>query len=298
MRRAASLFTPPVVYAGYALTLVLLLFAGFYPPAQQPDLGPRAWVMAFRGVIGYSVAFILCLSVAFEHRSDSWFRIAWLAFAVNAAASIVRHAADTALWDLVSPGYSSGVEIAIIRQTAIVIGLGALLAGVLSIVWAFHRMGIGLSPKRWDIASIAGIFAVLATIFYFREGLAEFHKSSQLAQDLQQLGLILLAASAACSILVYRLARQMSGGRLALTMLSVVIYTVLRCILVCVSLFPTLDATVQPAKIPLDLAVPWLFALAAAYRSGIASHGAAQIPKSSPVSPYVEQTFPISTRIS
>jgi hypothetical protein len=298
MRRAASLFTPQVVYLGYALTFVLLLFAGFYPPAQNPDLGPRAWVMVFRGVMGYSVAFILCMSVAMEHRADSWFRIAWLAFAVNAAASFVRHSVDTPLWDLVVPGYSSGVEIAIIRQTAIVIGLGALLSGVLAIVWAFHRMGIGLSPKRWDIASIGGIFAVLATIFYFREGLAEFQKSSALAQNLQQLGLILLAASAACSILVYRLARQMSGGRLALTMLSVVIYTVLRCILVCVNLFPTLEAAVQPVKIPLDLAVPWLFALAAAYRSGIASHGAAQIPKSSPVSSYVEQTFPITTRIS
>src|SRR5271163_641507 len=174
MRRAASFLTPRVVYLGYALMLVLLLLAGFYPPARQPDLGVRAWVMVLRGVIGYSIAFILCVSVAGEHRRDSWFRIAWLAFAVNAAASIVRHAADTALWNRIWPGYSSGIGIAIIRQTAIVVGLSALLAGVIAIVWAFHRMGIGLSPKRWDVVSIAGIFAVLATILYLREGLAEF----------------------------------------------------------------------------------------------------------------------------
>jgi len=128
--------------------------------------------------------------------------------------------------------------------------------------------------------------------------LAEFHRASAVAQYLQQLGLILLAAGAACSILVYRLAREMRGGRLGLTMLSIVIYTVLRCVLVCVSLVPALDRRVQPLKIPLDLAVPWLFALAAAYRSGIAFHGAAQIPKTSPVSPYVTQTFPVSSRIS
>jgi len=298
MRRAASLFTPQIIYIGYAVTLVLLLLAGFYPPVRQPDIGARAWVMVLRGVIGYSIACILCLSVAMEHRRDSWFRIAWLAFALNAAASVVRHTADTALWDLIWPGYSSGTEIAIIRQTAIVLGLGALLAGVIAIVYAFHRMGIGLSPRRWDVASNAGIFAVLATISYFRQGLAEFLRPSPLAQGLQELGLTLLAASAACSILVYRLARQMSGGRLALTMLSVVIYTVLRCILVCISLFPAIEGFWQPVRIPLDLAVPWLFALAAAYRSGIASHGAAQIPKSSPVSPYVEQTFPVSQRIS
>jgi hypothetical protein len=298
MRRAASFLTPRVVYLGYALTLVLLLLAGFYPPARQPDLGARAWVMVLRGVIGYSVAFILCVSVAGEHRRDSWFRIAWLAFAVNAAASIVRHAADTALWNRIWPGYSGGIAIAIIRQTAIVVGLSALLAGVIAIVWAFHRMGIGLSPKRWDVISIAGIFAVLATILYLREGLPEFQKPSTLAQILQQIGLVLVAASAACSVLVYRLARQMSGGRLALTMLSVLIYTVLRCILVCISLVAPLDRNLRPLTIPLDLAVPWLFALAAAYRSGIASHGAAQIPKSSPVSGYVKQTFPVSTRIS
>jgi hypothetical protein len=224
--------------------------------------------------------------------------VAWLAFALNAAASVVRHLADTALWDMLWPGYSSGVAIALIRQTAIVVGLGALFAGVIAIVWAFHRMGIGLSPRRWDIAAIAGVFAVLATIFFFREGLAEARSASALARHLQELGLILLAAGAASSILVYRLARQMSGGRLGLTMLAVVIYSVLRCVLVCVSLFPALDKMLLPVKIPLDFAVPWLFALAAAYRSGIAFHGAAQIPKSSPVSPFVQQTFPVSTRIS
>jgi hypothetical protein len=298
MRHIASRITPQAIYVAYALSLALLLLAGFYPPAQQPDLGARAWVWMIRAVAGYSVAFIICASVAGEHRKDSWFRVAWIAFAVNAAASVVRHAADTALWNLVWPGYYDGVAIAIIRQSAIVVGLGALLAGVIAIVWAFHRMGIGLSPKRWDVAFIAGIFAVLATIFYFREGLAEFHRPSAVARVLQQLGLSLLAAGAACSILVYRLARQMSGGRLALTMLSVVIYTVLRCILVCVSLFPAVGRFVQPVTIPLDLAVPWMFALAAVYRSGIASHAAAQIPKSSPVSFYVKQTFPVSTRIS
>jgi hypothetical protein len=298
MRRLAGVFTPKFIYAAFALTLALLLFVGVYPPVKQPDVGPRAWLMALRAVAGYAVAFVLCVAVAGEHRRDSWFRVAWMAFAVNAAASIVRHAADTPLWDLMWPGYSSGVAIAIIRQSAIVIGLGALLAGVIAIVWAFHRMGIGLSPRRWDIAAIAAVFAVLATIFYFREGLAEFHKASALARYLQQLGLILLAAGAACSILVYRLARQMSGGRLALTMLAIVIYTVLRCVLVCVSLVPPIDRFVFPFNLPLELSVPWLFALAAAYRSGIAFHGAAQIPKSSPVSPYVKQTFPVSTRIS
>jgi hypothetical protein len=296
MRRAASLLTPRVIFLSYALTFVLLFAVGFYPP-NPPDAGARSWLFALRGVVGYSAAFILCVSVAREHRPDSWFRVAWLAFAVNAAASVVRHAADTDLWDRIWPGYSSGNAIAIIRQTAIVVGLGALFAGVFAIVWAFHRMGIGLSPRRWDIAAIAGVFAVLATIFYLREGLAEFHRGSALARDLQQLGLVLLAAGAATSILVYRLARQMSGGRLALTMLSIVVYTVLRCILVCVSLVPALDRTLQPLKIPLDLAVPWLFALAAAYRSGIAFHGAAQIPGSSPVSSYVKQTFPLSSRI-
>jgi hypothetical protein len=298
MWRLAALLTPRAIYLGYALTLVLLIFAGFYPPAKQPDLGPREWVLVLRGVIGYSVAFVLCVSVAREHRADSWFRIAWLAFAVNAAASMVRHAVDTGLWDLVWPGYSAGSEIAVIRQSAIVVGLGALFAGVFAIVWAFHRMGIGLSPRRWDFAAIAGVFAVLATIIYFREGLAEFRKDSALAQYLQQLGLILLAAGAAASILVYRLARQMSGGRLAFTMLSIVIYTVLRCVLVCVSLFPSVDRIVLPVRIPLELAVPWLFALAAAYRSGLAFHGAAQIPKSSPVSSRIKQTFPVSSRIS
>ncbi len=291
--------TPRRIYFGYALLFFALVLAGFYPPPNRhPDLGPRAWVLVLRAVIPYSIAFVLCLSVAREHRRDSWFRLAWLAFAVNAASSVVRHIADTPLWNRLSPGYSSGIAIALIRQTAIVAGLGALLAGVVAIVWAFHRMGIGLSPRRWDIAAIAGVFAVLATILYFREGLAEARSASSLARYLQQLGLILLAAGAAVSILVYRLARQMSGGRLGLTMLTLVIYTVLRCVLVCIALFPSFADAIEPVRIPLDFAVPWLFALAAVYRSGIASHGAAQIPKSSPVSPLVEQTFSASGRIS
>jgi hypothetical protein len=164
-------------------------------------------------------------------------------------------------------------------------------------VWAFHRMGIGLSPRRWDIAALAGLFAVLATIFYFREGLAEARSASMAARYLQQLGLILLAACAACSILVYRLADEMRGGRLGVTMLCVVLYTVLRCVLVCLALFPSFKQMAMPVTIPLDFAVPWLFALAAAYRSGIAFHGAAQIPRSSPVAPYVTQTFPVTSRI-
>jgi hypothetical protein len=297
MSRISSWLSPPVIFPAYAFSLLALMLAGFFPK-PQPDYGAREWVLMLHAVIGYGVALIICLSVASEHRSDSWFRFAWLAFALNAAASVVRHAADTSLWDLVWPGYSSGVDIAIIRQTAIVIGLGALLTGLIAIVWAFHRMGIGLSPKRWDILSICGVLAVLAVIFNFREGLAEFRKASVLAQNLQQLGLILVAMGAACSILVYRLAREMSGGRLALTMLSVVIYTVLRCLLVCISLFPLAGNFLRPVTIPLAMAVPWLFALAAAYRKGIASHGAAQIPQSSPVSSYVRQTLRAQTRIS
>jgi hypothetical protein len=286
--------TPNAIYSVYAIMFAALLLAGFFPPARQPDLGARAWLFALRGVLGYSVALVLCISVAREHRADSWLRFVWTAFAVNAGASVIRHAADTPLWNLIWPGYSVGIEIAVIRQTFIVIGLGALLLGVTGLVWALHSMGIGLSPLRRDLAGIVGVFAVLATIFYYREGLAEARSASLLARDLQQLGLILLAAGAACSILVYRLARQMSGGRLAVTMLYIVIYTVLRCVLVCLSLFPRIQPFVEPFRIPLDLAVPWLFALAAAYRSGIAVHGAAQIPNSSPVAPYLRQTFPIS----
>ncbi len=298
MTRIVPRLTPRTVYLGFTLMFVLLLAAGFFPPARHPDLGPRAWVSVVRAVTGYGIALVLCLSVAAEHRPDSWFRAAWLAFAINAAASIVRHASDTPLWNLIWPGYSHGVAIALIRQIAIVIGLGALLAGVFAMVRAFHRAGIGLAPRRSDIAAIAGVFALLATIFYFREGLAEAHSPSMAARYLQQLGLILLAAGAACSILVYRLAHEMRGGRLGLTMLCIVIYTVLRCVLVCVLLFPSLRNAARPLTILLEFAVPWLFALAASYRSGIAVHGAAQIPRSSPVSPYLEQTFRTVTRIS
>ena len=38
MRYIASRITPQVIYVTYALTLALLFLAGFYPPAQQPDL--------------------------------------------------------------------------------------------------------------------------------------------------------------------------------------------------------------------------------------------------------------------
>ena len=65
--------------------------------------------------------------------------------------------------------------------------------------------------------------------------------------------------------------------------------------------FSELFAIVYPQVLryfSLEFAVPWLFALAASYRSGIAVHGAAQIPRSSPVSPYLEQTFRTVTRIS
>ena len=61
---------------------------------------------------------------------------------------------------------------------------------------------------------------------YFPEDgkvLAETRTASLLAIGLQQLGLILLAAAGAVSILVYRLAREMSGGRLAASMLCIVI---------------------------------------------------------------------------
>ena len=169
--------------------------------------------------MGYSVALAVCLSIAREHRGDSWLRFAWLAFALNAGVSILRHIVDTALWDFVHPGFSRNVGGAVLRQTFIVIGLAALLAGVGGIVWAFHRIGLGLSPKRRDMAAIAGILAVLAVIFLRREGLAETRTASLPAIGLQQLGLILLAAAGAVSILVYRLAREMSGGRLAASML-------------------------------------------------------------------------------
>ncbi len=283
----AARITPKVVWFGMALNLCA--WVACHLP-WRAGLTERLWVaegairMGFLS-LAYGLALALNIEIAAEHRRTRWLRFAWLALAGNAAVSIVRTVVESALFNLVWPDYASGPLCGLLRHLAIVPANAFLLLGLLAMWRAYHRVGLGFAVEKRDWAAIAGILSLLVALMVFREGLSEARSPYPLSRWLQLIGLALLTASAAASLATHRMAMQMGGGKLAVALRFLTLYTLLRGALVLIQAgqrMSLMDGQ-QPGvsySIFMTLcwqAAPWIATLAAAYRAEMTVHAAREL---------------------
>jgi hypothetical protein len=283
----ATRITPKVVWLGLALNLGGWM--AFNLPARA-GLTPRHWVVesAIRTVclcVAYAFALALNLEVAGEYRQTRWLQVAWWALAANAGVSVIRIIVESACFNLLWPGYTRSPLWGLLQHLTIVPANIFLLSGLLAMWWAYHQVGLGFTVKRQDYFVVGVVLAMIVSLMLTREGLSEAHSPYALSRWLQLAGLILLSLSAAAGFVLSRVAIQMGGGKLAAALRFLTFYTLLRGVLVLVQAgqrMSLLDGRPAGLVHPLFLEifwqiVPWIAALAAAYRAELTLHAARKL---------------------
>jgi hypothetical protein len=283
----AARITPKVVWFGLALNLCAWLACNL---PWRAGLAPRHLVAegAIKTgflVMAYGMALALNLEIAAEHRQTRWLRLAWLALAGNAAVSVVRIVVESSLLNLVWPDYTRGSLWGLLQHLTIVPANAFMLFGLLAMWWAYNQVGLGFAIKKRDYTAIAAILGLLVGLMVFREGLSEARSPYAVSRWLQLIGLALLTFSAAASLATHRMAVEMGGGKLAVALRFLTLYTLLRggLVLIQASLRMSLMEGQRPSgsySVLMELcwqSVPWIAALAAAYRAEMTVHAAREL---------------------
>jgi hypothetical protein len=276
--------TPKVILFG--LSLHFGLWLAVHLPADF-GLTRRHWIAegaikTLSSCVAYALALALNLEIAAEYRHARWLRIAWLALAANAGISIIRIIFESTLINLLWPGYTKGHLIGLLQHLAIVPANTFLLLGLVAMWWAYTQVRLGFTIKRRDYLAIGGLLLLIGGLMIFREGLSESRSPYLLSRYLQLIGLVLLTVSAASSLVLHRMAMQMGGGQLAVALRFLTLYTLLRGVLVLILVLQRLDfIDLNRFQYLLNLlgwqAVPWIAALAAAYRVELTVHAAKKL---------------------
>jgi hypothetical protein len=271
----ASRITPRIILIGLAVNLGAWLTVHLPSTiTTTPHLGLTEKIIKTLFLcVAYGLALALNLEIAAEYRQTRWLRVAWMAMAVNAGVSFVRIIIESPLIGQIS---QEGDPLrGLLQHLTIVPANISLLIGLGAMWWAYHQVGLGFTIERRDYAAIGGILLLTCVLLYFREGLSEARSPYLASRILQLIGLVLLSLSAATGLVLHRMAMQMGGGKLAITLRFLTFYTLLRTVLVLIVALQRLDLTGH-TEMPrfhdpvIELGwqvVPWIAALAAAYRA-------------------------------
>jgi len=283
----AARITPKVVWFGLALNLCAYLAAHlpWWAGLTQRMWQPQSVIKTVFLCLAYGLALALNLEIAAEYRQTRWLRLAWLALAGNAGVSIVRMVVESSLFNLIWPGYTRDPLWGLLQHLAIVPANAFLLFGLLAMWWAYHEVGLGFALEKRDYAAIAGILGLLVALMVFREGLSEARSSYAVSRWLQLIGLALLTFCAAASLATHRVAMQMGGGKLAVVLRFLTLYTLLRGALVLLQAGQRIalmegQQSSDSYSVFMNLCwqtVPWIAALAAAYRAEMTVHAAREL---------------------
>lgn len=254
------------VTAVYAVACSLAVRWSWIPAAEQS----RYWsVLAVGSTLAWLISTILGYRIAREYERGSWMRAAWLLLSASSALSVFRFGVEA----VAMAGPASWLSLREWRQLPITLSLALLAAGLVAMLRSFATLGLGFAASRTDYVLLLAVIAMAPTVVWFRAELADAQSSSLLIRYLQYLNPVIMAAPAAVSIPLYRISRQMGGGRLATSLHILMLAIVLR-ILLHVRIVPALAAL--PAVVTLHSALwpntNWLFALAVVYRWRLATN--------------------------
>ncbi len=278
-----------IVLLGLALQAVIWL--GLHLPAlvggthHQQD--SELYFFTATSVAAYALALLLNLEIAMEYRDNTWMRWAWFFLAANAAISILRELSGLALINWIWPGYVDGPLWGLHFQIMITLANSFLVLGLLGMWWAYYQVRLGFRIRRRDYVEMAVILVLTLALLFLRGGMSEGASPYIASRLLQPLGLILLSVAAAVSVVLYGMAVQMGGGKLAVALRCLTLYTLLRATLVLVEALFSLTTPQRRQThdliMTLDLllwrTVPWILALAASYRVELTVHAKSELAR-------------------
>lgn len=221
----------------------------------------------FTEVLAYSIATILNFRISTEYKNNQLMRWAWIFLGLNTLVSSGRILVEMPLWNLVWEGYYNSFSQVFLHQGIILVANSFLLLGLSFIGIAFKQSGLGFGIGRRGYIEVLLILiltiALLATV-----------------SDSYPIGLIILSISAMSSVVVHKMALQMGGGRLAVALRLLTLYTLMRATFVLIEHSIGLNDLERRQNIDwlmaIDLVVwrfiPWVVALAAAYRASLLVH--------------------------
>lgn len=265
----AERITPRVVLLGLVLNagawlgLHLPVLFGGMPHRQETS---ELYFFGATEAVGYALAFLLYAAASREYSHDKWMRWGWRFVAANALVSIGRNTISTPLLNSVWPGYLDSPLSEFHHRVVIFIANSFLLLGLLSLWWGYQRVGLGFRIGRRVYAEIALILVLMLALIFSVRG--------------DPTGLMVLSAAAVASVVLYDMAVQMGGGKLAVSLRLLTFYALLRATLVLIEvplgLSMPWDRQTHDIILTLDLlcwrTVPWILALSAAYRAELTVH--------------------------
>lgn len=254
------------------------LWIGFHLPVffgsvHQID-DREAYFFAAVSSVGYILAFLLNLEIASEYKDNKLMRWSWYLIAANAGISVGREAVVSPLFNSIWSGYFNSDFAESHHGTIILIANSCLALGLLGMWRGYQKTGLGFGVKTVDYIEIALIAALTVGLL--------------VTVERSPVGLIILSCAAAVSVVLYRMAAQMGGGKLALAIRCLTVYTLLRATLVLIeSVTGLIDLERRQSHdliISVDIliwrTVPWVAALAAAYRAELKVHASEELKKS------------------
>ncbi|HKX29783.1 MAG TPA: hypothetical protein VJ302_18985 [Blastocatellia bacterium] len=236
------------------------------------------------GAAARGMAVILFLRIADEYRSVRLTRLAWQALAVHAAIAYSRGIISSSLVNLLVENYYSSPLRGFLNHLLGSISSVFLLLGVIGILRGYRRAGLDPDLRARDYVVIAITVILFGGVLSFRAALDEGHSPWLINRILQPLDLCLIAAASIVSIVLYRYAASLSGGKMAEALGWLVIYGIGPGMLV---LFLQVILPATAGAILFDLSpvgrlwtlLPWMLTLTAAVRAQITADVVAQMAR-------------------
>jgi hypothetical protein len=236
------------------------------------------------GAVARGMAFVLFLRIADEYRSVRLTRLAWQALAIHAALIYLRGVITSSLMDLLIENYYSSPLRGFLNHSLGAVSSVFLLLGVIGILMGYRRAGLGPELGARDYLILSRTLILFGAVLSFRANLDEGNSPWMINRILQPLDLLLIAAASIVSIILYRYAASMSGGKMAEALRWLVVYGLAPGVLVLLLqvILPATSGTILEDFSPIGrlwTLLPWMLTLTAAVRAQITADVVAHVAR-------------------
>lgn len=281
---AATRITPKtiiMIVAGEVLllaTLIILAKAGFITRSRYlVDVVALSF-----GALARAISVKLFLDIANEYRNVRLSRLAWQALAVNAALLFIRGVASSSLPGLFMESYRGSPLRGLLNYGLEVPATLFLLLGLLGMLHAYRRTGLGPKLGRGHYAVVLASVVLFGWVLISHKNLEEGQSPWLINRLLQPLDMALIAVASVVSIELHAYAVRLNGGKLAEAMRWLVIYGLLPGVVV---LLVQLVVPALRSRFALDSApflslwalIPWAMTMAAVVRVQMTVETVAQV---------------------
>ena len=236
------------------------------------------------GALARGIALKLFLDIADEYRHVRLSRLAWQALAVNAGLIFLKGLASNALIDNWIMNYDHSPLRGFLNHALGVPASVFLVLGLAGLLQSYRRTRLATKLGGGDYGVIAISLALFGWLLVFHKSLEEGQSPWLINRILQPIDLSLIAVASIVSIVLYRYAASLSGGKLAEALRWLVIYGLLPGVMVLLVqvAVPAIQQTLPFDSTPLDrlwALLPWAMTIAAAVRAEMTVAAVAHVAK-------------------